>query len=136
MKVVYMLDTDTCSYAIKGTSPTLIAKIKAHKAQICISSITLAELRFGALKRNSPRLTTAVELFQQLVDVHPWTADAAQEYAVIRNDLERSGTPIGNMDMLIAAAARAVNACLVTNNSVHFSRITGLKVQNWLDVVP
>jgi tRNA(fMet)-specific endonuclease VapC len=133
MKTVYMLDTDTCSYVIQGTSSKLKAKIKAHKAQICISSITLAELLFGARKRDSPRLTTAIELLQELVDVHPWTAETAQEYAVIRNALEKSGTPIGNMDMLIAAAARAANACLVTNNRAHFSRIAGLKLENWLE---
>ena len=133
MKTLYMLDTDTCSYIIKGTRPELIAKVKVHQKQLCISSITLAEFFFGVTKKNSPRLTTAVDLFHQLVDVRSWTSETARHYAAIRNELERSGTLIGNMDMLIAASAKADNACLVTNNISHFSRISGLKIENWLD---
>ncbi|WP_217705022.1 type II toxin-antitoxin system VapC family toxin [Victivallis sp. Marseille-Q1083] len=131
MKKLYMLDTDTCSYIIKGANRALIEQVKAHKNQLCISSITLAELLFGAAKKNSPRLTVAVDLFQQLVDVRPWHSEAAVQYAMIRQQLELSGTPIGNMDMLIAASAMAEKACLVTNNTAHFSRISKLKLENW-----
>lgn len=132
MSILYMLDTDTCSYAIKGTSPELIRHIKAHKSSLCISSITLAELLFGVAKKNSERLATAVSLFQQLVDVKPWTPEAAEKYADIRHDLETKGTPIGSMDMLIAASSLAEGACLITNNHAHFSRVKGLKLDNWL----
>ena len=131
MKHLYMLDTDICSYVIKGTYPALNAKIKANKNRICMSSITLAELLFGAKKKKSIRLMTSIEFFQQLVEVIPWGEEAAKRYAEIRDALECSGIPIGNMDMLITAAAHGL--CLVTNNSAHFSRIPGLKSENWME---
>ncbi len=133
MQQLYMLDTDTCSYVIRGTSQKLNHEILSHQSRLCISSITLAELLFGVAKKNSPRLTQAVSLFQNLVVVRSWTPEAAKHYAKIRKDLETAGTPIGNMDMLIAAAARAENACLVTNNIPHFSCISGIKIANWLN---
>lgn len=133
MHQLYMLDTDICSYVIRGTSDLLVRRIKGHKNQLCISSITLAELLFGAARKNSPRLTDAVALFQQLVEVRNWTQEAAAKYAKIRMELENSGSVIGNMDMLIAAAAQAENAWLVTNNIAHFSRVKGLKFENWLN---
>lgn len=133
MKPLYMLDTDICSYVIKGTNPALNAKVKENKNRICISSITLAELLFGAKKKKSARLMASVEFFQQLVEVIPWGDDAAGQYAEIRDALEYSGTPIGNMDMLIAASAKANELRLVTNNMAHFSRISGLEIENWVE---
>lgn len=133
MKPLYMLDTDICGYVIKGTNPALNAKVKENKNRICISSITLAELLFGAKKKKSTRLMTSIEFFQQLVEVIPWGDETAGRYAEIRDALEYSGTPIGNMDMLIAAAAAAHGLCLVTNNSAHFSRVPGLKSENWME---
>ena len=96
-----------------------------------MSSITLAELLFGAKKKKSIRLMTSIEFFQQLVEVIPWGEEAAKRYAEIRDALECSGIPIGNMDMLIAAVAHGL--CLVTNNSAHFSRVPGLKSENWME---
>lgn len=133
MKPLYMLDTDICSYVIKGTNPALNAKVKENKNRICISSITLAELLFGTKKKKSTRLMTSIEFFQQLVEIIPWGDETAGRYAEIRDALEYSGTPIGNMDMLIAAAAAAHGLCLVTNNSAHFSRVPGLKSENWME---
>lgn len=127
-----MLDTDTCSYIIRGTSESLKKKVKKNRNHLCISSITLAELLFGAAKKSSPRLYEAIDLFQQLVDVKHWSDTAAAEYALIRKSLEESGTTIGNMDMLIAASAKAEKCCLVTNNIAHFSRIKNLRFENWL----
>jgi tRNA(fMet)-specific endonuclease VapC len=127
-----MLDTDMCSYLIRGTSDELARKVKRHHSQLCMSAITLAELLFGAAKRQSPRLTETVALLQQLVSVVPWSAEAAQQYAAIRRDLESDGLPIGNMDMLIAASARSENYCLVTNNTAHFTRVRNLRLENWL----
>lgn len=132
MKHLYMLDTDICSYVIKGTYPALNAKIKANKNRICMSSITLAELLFGAKKKINP-VDDFNRIFQQLVEVIPWGEEAAKRYAEIRDALECSGTPIGNMDMLIAAVAAAHGLCLVTNNSAHFSRVPGLKSENWME---
>jgi len=132
MRTLYMLDTDTCSYVIKGTYPQLIAHIKVHEKQLCISAITLAELLYGASKRQSARIFDCISALQELVEVKDWTTHAAEEYAKIRTVLENTGNPIGNMDMLIAAAAQAEPAVLVTNNTAHFSRIKTLKIQNWL----
>ncbi len=132
MKKLYMLDTDTCSYVIRGTDDILNKRIKEHRANLCISSITLAELLFGVAKKNSQRLADSVELFQQLVEIKSWTPETAEHYAAIRNLLEKNGHPIGNMDMLIAASALAENAVLVTNNIAHFSRVPNLNIDNWL----
>jgi tRNA(fMet)-specific endonuclease VapC len=133
MKKLYMLDTDTCSYIIRGTSDILNKRVKEHRHNLCIFAITLAELLFGVAKKESRRLADSVGLFQQLVEVKPWTPEAAESYAIIRNHLEKSGQPIGNMDMLIAASALAENAALITNNLSHFSRIPDLSIENWLE---
>ena len=133
MKQLYMLDTDTCSFIIRGTSDILNQHVKEHKHSLCISAITLAELLFGVAKKESQRLADSVGLFQQLVEIRPWTPEAAEHYASIRNHLEKSGQPIGNMDMLIAASALAENAVLITNNISHFSRVPNLNIKNWLE---
>jgi tRNA(fMet)-specific endonuclease VapC len=109
----YMLDTDICSYLIRGGNEHLNAAILSHREGLCISAITLAELLYGAAKRGSPRLTAAVAAFQQLVEIRAWTPSAAIQHAAIRADLESAGSPIGNMDMLIAAAARSDGAIRV-----------------------
>lgn len=127
-----MLDTDICSYIIRGSSDILNERIREHRANLCISSITLAELLFGVAKKGSLRLADSVSLFQQLVEVKNWNFEAAEHYAAIRNYLEKSGQSIGNMDMLIAASALAENAILITNNQAHFSKIPSLKIENWL----
>ena len=127
-----MLDTDICSYVIKGTSATLNQKIKTHKNHLCISSITLAELLFGVAKKESTRLKEAVSLFQQLVEIRNWSQESAEHYAAIRLELELSGQIIGNMDILIAASAIAENACLITNNTAHFGKIKKLRIENWI----
>ena len=132
MKKLYMLDTDTCSYTIRGTSDLLNQRIKEHRNHLCISSITLAELLFGVTKKESSRLMNSVELFQQLVEIKSWSQEAAKHYGTIRNHLEKSGQPIGNMDVLIAASALSENAILVTNNTAHFSRVPNLNIENWL----
>ena len=131
MKKLYMLDTDIASYVIRGTYPALNTRISAHKNHLCISSITLAELLFGVTKRKSARLSDAVMMFQQLVEVKNWTVECAEHYGLIRSALETSGGLIGNMDMLIAASAIAEKATLITNNTAHFSRIPGLEIENW-----
>jgi tRNA(fMet)-specific endonuclease VapC len=86
---------------------------------------------FGSLKKNSEKITRTVNDFIKMIDVVPFDTNAADIYASLRNDLERSGTVVGNMDLLIASCAIANNAILVTNNEKHFSRIENLEVQNW-----
>ncbi len=127
----YILDTDISSYLIRGDHETVTKKFSELYDSCAISSITAAELQYGAKKRNNKQLTQKVKAFCDLVEIIPWDEDAAKAYAKLRVELETSGTPIGNMDMLIAASALARKAVLVTNNTEHFSRIKDLKLGNW-----
>ena len=127
----YILDTDISSYLIRGDHETVTKKFSELYDSCAISSITAAELQYGARKRNNKQLTQKVKAFCDLVEIIPWDEDAAKAYAKLRVELETSGTPIGNMDMLIAASALARKAVLVTNNTEHFSRIKDLKLNNW-----
>ena len=129
----FMLDTDICSFAIRGGNDVLRRAIQRHAGRLCVSAITAAELRFGALKKESARISEAVSLFLELVDAVPWTSDAADRYAQIRNCLESSGTPIGNMDTMIAASALAEGCILATHNTAHFRRVPGLHVEDWCE---
>ena len=127
----YILDTDISSYLIRGDHGTVTKKFSELYDSCAISSITAAELQYGARKRNNKQLTQKVKAFCDLVEIIPWDEDAAKAYAKLRVELETSGTPIGNMDMLIAASALARKAVLVTNNTEHFSRVKDLKLGNW-----
>ena len=127
----YILDTDISSYLIRGDHETVAKKFSELYDSCAISSITAAELQYGVRKRNNKQLTQKVKAFCDLVEIIPWDEDAAKAYAKLRVELETSGTPIGNMDMLIAASALARKAVLVTNNTEHFSRIKDLKLGNW-----
>ena len=133
-----MLDTDISSYLIKENSAALAEKLRSCKNDpICISSVTYAELMFGALKKHTSgnevpsKLNTRIRNFVSLVHIIDFNAAAAEEYAQIRVLLEAQGTPIGNADMFIAACAKSVSAILVTNNEKHFLKISGLTVENW-----
>ena len=127
----YMLDTDTCSFIIRGGSETLREKVERHANSLCVSAVTEAELRFGAKRRGSARITSAVEFFLNLVEIVPWGGAAARRYAEIRTVLESAGIPIGNMDMLIAASALSEDCHLVTHNTAHFSHVPGLVIEDW-----
>ena len=127
----YILDTDISSYLIRGDHETVTKKFSELYDSCAISSITAAELQYGARKRNNKQLTQKVKAFCDLVEIIPWDEDAAKAYAKLRVELETSGTPIGNMDMLIAASALARKAVLVTDNTEHFSRVKDLKLGNW-----
>ena len=127
----FMLDTDTCSFLIRGATPHLRRAVERHAESLCVSAITAAELRYGACKKNSPRITEAVSSFLELVDIVPWTEEAADRYAKLRTHLETAGQPIGNMDMLIAASALAEGCRLVTHNTAHFGLVPRLPVEDW-----
>lgn len=129
--VLYMLDTDISSYLIRGDHPEVTEAFRKHFPNCCISCITAAELLFGAKKRNSKILTQNVKAYCDLLPIRDWTADAARAYAGIRLETEANGTPLGSMDMLIAASAMAEGAILVTNNTAHFSKVSKLKIENW-----
>ena len=127
----YMLDTDIASYLIRGDHPGVTKTFTELYEQCVISSITAAELQYGARKRNNRTLTQKVQALCDLVTIIPWIEEAADAYAKLRVELETAGTPIGNMDMLIAASAITEGATLVTNNVDHFSKIESLQFENW-----
>ena len=132
----YMLDTDISSYLIRGDHPEVTKRFTDSFPHVCISVITAAELQYGARKRNNLALTRKVQSFCNLVQCIDWNTDAAMVYAKLRQGLEMQGNIIGSMDMLIAASAIAEDAILVTNNTAHFSRIRGLKIENWDSQIP
>lgn len=127
----YMLDTDISSYLIRGDHPEVTDAFRQHFPDVCISAITAAELQYGAQKRKSQLLTRNVNAYCNLVPICDWNREAAETYAEMRVELEKHGTPVGSMDMLIAASAIAEGAILVTNNIAHFSKIGKLRVENW-----
>lgn len=138
MTLRYLLDTDICSYAIKGSYPALDQRLRAtDPGQIAISAITRAELRYGlALRPEATRLQQLVETFLRFVITLPWDAATADGYGVIRAALHQAGQPIGDHDTLIAAQALTANLILVTHNVAHFSRINGLCCQDWASDAP
>lgn len=129
---LYMLDTDVSSYLIRGDHPEVLEQLRKHLDEVCISCITEAELQYGAMKRNNRRLTQKVNLFCNLIPCIDWTQNTAKVYAGLRIELEAQGSPIGAMDMMIASSALAEDVTLITNNMTHFSRIRGLKLENWV----
>ncbi|MEE3499124.1 MAG: type II toxin-antitoxin system VapC family toxin [Ruminococcus bromii] len=128
----YMLDTNMCIYAQKN-NPNVIAKIKQNFQQgLAISSITLAELEYGVqASANIEKNAVSLLKFLSIVDIIPFDSGAAVEYGKICADLRKKGTPIGTMDMLIAAHARAENLIVVTHNTREFERVEGLQLEDW-----
>ena len=127
-----MLDTDVSSYIIKRRPESLLGRFDAHAERLCVSVITAAELRFGAEKAQRLLLTELVEAFLERLVILDWTDKVTRYYARIRAALERTGTPIGNLDLLIASHAVSEGSTLVTNNVRHFAKVPGLKVEEWL----
>lgn len=129
----YMLDTNICIYIIKRKPPQILEKFTAiNQEDICISSITLAELEFGVCKSNNPiRNKLALMIFLAGIKILPFDSVAATDYGDIRATLEKRGTPIGANDLLIAAHARSLKLTLVTNNTKEFERVDDLKFENW-----
>jgi tRNA(fMet)-specific endonuclease VapC len=127
----YMLDTDISSYVIKRRPEALADIFEKRADTLCISVMTAAELRFGAEKLGRASLVELVEAYIERLAVLDWTANVTHHYATIRSTLERAGTPIGNMDLLIAAHAVAQGLTLVTNNIKHFAHVPKLKTEVW-----
>ena len=132
MPIRYLLDTNMASYVIKGNVPRVREKLlKVPMSEVGISVITEAELRFGvARKPEAARLKLAVDEFLLRVEILPWHSVAAQHYAALRSAMEDSDTPMGNMDMMIAAQALAASTVLVTHDRV-FHRVKHLKLEDW-----
>ena len=132
----YLLDTDICIYIINQKPAKVLDRFRQQKAgDIGVSSISVAELAFGVAKSGSSRNRAALDLFLPHMEIARFDEDAALIYGEVRTVLEKSGKPIGPLDMLIAAHALALNVTLVTNNQKEFSRAPlikrGLKVENW-----
>jgi tRNA(fMet)-specific endonuclease VapC len=128
----YMLDTDTVSFALRGQGQVAARLLEHRPSQLCMSSITLAELRFGAETRRSRKLHNLISTFAEAVAVLPFDHLAADSFAAVAVSLARRGVPIGTFDTLMAAHALSLRLIFVTNNAKHFSRVAGLKTENWL----
>ena len=128
----FLLDTDTCIYALKQKENVLRQLLSTPREEVAISVITEAELRTGAAKSSAPAKTLRlIENFLRPLTLIDFTSDDAIVYASIRAKLERAGTPIGPLDTLIASQAVARKLTLVTNNEREFGRVAGLQLKNW-----
>jgi tRNA(fMet)-specific endonuclease VapC len=134
MSALYMLDTDTCAFILRRTSDALLARIQAVPLlQQVMSVVTYAELLYGVqLSSKKKANQAAVDALARHLAVLEWPHEAAKHYAEIRSDLKRKGLMIGANDLLIAAHARSVGAIVVTNNTKDFTRVKGLKIENWM----
>jgi len=128
-----MLDTNICVDLIHRRSTKVLLRLqKCSPGDVCMSSITLAELEFGVHKSRMPdRNKLALAEFAAPLEILPFDDLAAASYGELRARLERQGQPIGSMDMLIAAHALSRGLTLVTNNEREFRRVPGLRITNW-----
>lgn len=131
----YMLDTNICIYAIKHMPREVIERLNEHNPnEICISSVTYAELIHGVEKSKAvEKNRTTLTLLLADIEILPFDTGAAEGYGEIRAELERKGTPIGPLDMMIAGHAKSLGYTVVTNNIKEFARIDGLRLENWVD---
>lgn len=132
--ISYMLDTNICIYVIKQKPQKVIDRFRQLPiSNLAISSITLSELEYGVMKSSKmDQNQFALSQFVAPLEILPYGDDAARFYGTLRTYLERQGTPIGSLDMLIAAHALSLNCTLVTNNEREFSRVPDLCVENWI----
>jgi tRNA(fMet)-specific endonuclease VapC len=127
-----MLDTNTVSFVFKNQGRVAERLFSFRPSAICISAITVAELRYGAEKRSSQKLHALITRFLAPFSVAPFREAEATRYGELSAALEQSGTPIGELDTQIAAHALSLGITLVTNNARHFSRVAGLQLEDWL----
>ena len=128
----YLLDTDSVSYALRGQGD-VASRIKSQRpSELCMSAITVAELRFGADRKGSKKLHGLIDTFASAIEVAPFDEEAAAEFGKIGHLLAGRGTPFGDFDVLIAAHAVSLRCTLVTNNTRHFAKVPGLSLENWL----
>ena len=129
----YLLDTNIISHLIKEPSGIIARKIATvGEARVCTSLVVACELRFGAAKKGSPKLTTQLESILSALEIMPLEEPLDQHYADIRLHLHLTGQPIGHNDLLIAAHARSLGLVMATNNTREFLRVPGLRVEDWL----
>ena len=131
--MTYMLDTNIIAYAKNNRPEIVLQKFMQHRPEdICISSITMAELEFGVCHSSNPQKNQIALLsFLARIEILPFDTNAAIEYGRIRHELTIAGNLIGANDLFIAAHAKSCNLTLVTNNTREFERVKGLKLENW-----
>ncbi|GAB3555003.1 type II toxin-antitoxin system VapC family toxin [Noviherbaspirillum agri] len=134
----YMLDTNTASYIIKGNPPVVRERLRqVPMASVCISAVTQAELLLGLEKKpDATKLRELVNEFLLRVEILPWDSDAAESYARLRADCERNGTPLGSMDMLIAAHSVAAGTVLVASDRAFYNVKFDLHLADWAQPMP
>lgn len=132
--IKYMLDTNICIYIIKKKPIDVIERFRQTQiSQVGISSITLSELEYGIIKSSKPDQNRfALAQFLAPMEILPYGDEAAQQYGRLRAFLEKQGSPIGSLDMLIAAHALSIDCILVTNNEKEFNRVPNLNIDNWV----
>jgi tRNA(fMet)-specific endonuclease VapC len=129
----FLLDTNIVSDVVRRPQGRIVEHIrKVGEAQVCTSVIVAAELRYGAAKKGSQRLTAQLAAVLEALDVLPFEPPADVAYGLIRAQLEQAGQVIGANDLLIAAHTVAVGCVLVTDNEAEFARVHGLRRENWL----
>tara|TARA_R110000823_G_scaffold27609_6_gene80327 strand:- start:500 stop:913 length:414 start_codon:yes stop_codon:yes gene_type:complete len=131
--LAYLLDTNILSDLVRNPQGVVAAHItKAGENTVCTSIIAAAELRYGAIKSNSVKLAERIDLILSALEILPLETPADHQYASLRHHLTRRGTPMGPNDLLIAAHALASDLTVITANVGEFSRVPGLKAENWL----
>jgi len=129
-----LLDTNICIYIINAKPPGVLERFRRYRmGDIGLCSVVAAELAFGVAKSGSARNRQALEMFLAPLTVLPFDDAAVWVYGDLRADLERRGTPIGSLDTMIAAHALSLQASLVTNNAREFSKVPGLRLDNWVE---
>lgn len=131
----YMLDTNICIYAIKHKPEQVFIKLQQHDSKdVCISAVTYAELVHGVEKSKAvEKNRLALTLLLANIEILDFNSSAADYYGKVRADLEKAGTPIGPLDMMIAGHAKSLGYTVVTNNIKEFKRVKGLKLENWVE---
>ena len=131
----YMLDTNICIYVIKQKPEQVFLKLQEHDpSEICISSVTYAELIHGVWKSQSvEKNRVALALFLANIEIMDFDSSAAESYGKIRADLEKAGKVIGPLDMMIAGHAKSLGYTIVTNNTKEFMCVNGVKLENWAE---
>lgn len=128
----YLLDTNICIYIIKNKPQQVKGYFNQHQHQLCISSVVLMELLYGAEKSANPsKNRLVVESFVQKLTVIDYDSRASAHTAEIRAELESKGMKIGAYDNMIAGHARSLGLIVVTNNEKEFNRVSGLRIENW-----
>ena len=127
-----MLDTDTVSFALRGVGAVATHLASHSRSELCLSAVTVAELRFGADNRQSRKIRQAIDAFLSGIQVFAFDADAALTFGKVAAALANAGTSIGQLDTLIASHALSMKAVLVTNHQKHHSKVPGLKLANWM----